>query len=97
MDEGVLRPLGHNTSCTSDGASSSALREDSGDDVDVFKRFTPKRWANMPFFRPFGSAGFRSTRLPTGKRGVAVICGDTRLPAQPILGRCLRIDTSALA
>ena len=49
----------------------------------------------MPFFRPFGSAGFRSTRLPTGNRGAAVIWGETRLPAQPILGRCVRIDTSA--
>ena len=55
VDEGVLRPLVHNTSFTSDGASSSALREDSGDDVDVFKRFTIN-WA-----KKFGTGGYGTT------------------------------------
>ena len=56
---------------------------------------TPSQSTIIPFFRPFGSAGLSSTRLPTGKRGAAVIWGETRLPAQPIVGRCVRIDTSA--
>ena len=51
---------------------------------------TPSQSTIIPFFRPFGSAGFRSTRLPTGKRGVAVIWGETRLPAQPIADRSAR-------